>query len=338
MKKAKIINIFSLLFNVAILACFAVGMVKLYSTTHIGAESLKYYTNLTAIVTALASLLMILPNIIGIFQRRNATPRLFYTLRFISAVMSLITFVVVLTVLIPEYGVDVVLLNEKDGTMYFHLILPILTVLSFIFLDIMPTAKFRKTFEPFIATLIYSAVLLVMVIVVHSTKGAQVAKEFAPYRFMWIFRDMDPERFVVNIVTCIVLLLGSYVVSIVVWGLNRIVSYIVIGVSYGDGKVASSEDREIKSNKRLKVSERIRKYIRQSVSLKGENNETSDKVYHISYSNRRKRTWKVKGEGAQRANKIFTTQKEAIDWANELVKKNGGSIRVHSMVGRIRKE
>ncbi|MCH5172127.1 MAG: DUF2188 domain-containing protein [Erysipelotrichales bacterium] len=58
------------------------------------------------------------------------------------------------------------------------------------------------------------------------------------------------------------------------------------------------------------------------------------RVYHISKNDE---NWQVKLAGGEKAIKLFKTQKEAIDYANALVETQGGSIRIHSLKGKIRK-
>ncbi|MCH5180938.1 MAG: DUF2188 domain-containing protein [Erysipelotrichales bacterium] len=58
------------------------------------------------------------------------------------------------------------------------------------------------------------------------------------------------------------------------------------------------------------------------------------RVYHISKNDE---NWQVKLAGGEKAIKLFKTQKEAIDYANSLVETQGGSIRIHSLKGKIRK-
>ena len=58
------------------------------------------------------------------------------------------------------------------------------------------------------------------------------------------------------------------------------------------------------------------------------------RVYHISKNDD---NWQVKLAGGEKAIKLFKTQKEAIDYANSLVETQGGSIRIHSLKGKIRK-
>lgn len=59
------------------------------------------------------------------------------------------------------------------------------------------------------------------------------------------------------------------------------------------------------------------------------------RVYHISRHS--SGAWQVKLASGEKAIKTFSTQKEAIAFARDLVRTQGGSIRVHSLSGSIRK-
>ena len=63
--------------------------------------------------------------------------------------------------------------------------------------------------------------------------------------------------------------------------------------------------------------------------------EEEGKIYHIS-RHPSENKWQVKAEGASRAKKLFLTQGEAITYAKILVKTKGGSIKIHSLNGRVR--
>ena len=60
------------------------------------------------------------------------------------------------------------------------------------------------------------------------------------------------------------------------------------------------------------------------------------RVYHVSHRNDKK--WQVKFANGKKAIKLFDTQAEAIVFAKKLAKAQDGSIRIHSLTGRIRKE
>ena len=59
------------------------------------------------------------------------------------------------------------------------------------------------------------------------------------------------------------------------------------------------------------------------------------KTYHIA--KRADGKWQVKLANGQIAIKLFATQNEAIEYAEKLAKNQDGSIRVHSVKGKIRK-
>lgn len=61
------------------------------------------------------------------------------------------------------------------------------------------------------------------------------------------------------------------------------------------------------------------------------------RTYHISTTKSLLGKWQVKLAGGEKAIKVCATQQEAIDFTRELVKSQGGSIRLHSLDGRIRK-
>lgn len=46
--------------------------------------------------------------------------------------------------------------------------------------------------------------------------------------------------------------------------------------------------------------------------------------------------WSVRRAGASRASKVFSTQKEAIDFARERARSEGGELYIHGSDGRIR--
>jgi len=76
--------------------------------------------------------------------------------------------------------------------------------------------------------------------------------------------------------------------------------------------------------------------VKKRITKKKETKKYKDtaRVYHVS---QHILGWQVKLAKGEKVIKTFKTQKEAIEYAKSLVKTNGGSIRVHSMKGSIRK-
>lgn len=62
-------------------------------------------------------------------------------------------------------------------------------------------------------------------------------------------------------------------------------------------------------------------------------------IYHVTKRENDGREWKVFHQGSEKVIKLFSTQKEALEYANQLAKnKNDGSyVLLHGLDGKIRK-
>ncbi len=76
---------------------------------------------------------------------------------------------------------------------------------------------------------------------------------------------------------------------------------------------------------------------KQAAEDKKNNYEGRARVYHIS-KHQTSGKWQVKLATGKKAIKLFRTQAEAIAYAKELIGTQGGSIRIHSLKGKLRKE
>ena len=74
----------------------------------------------------------------------------------------------------------------------------------------------------------------------------------------------------------------------------------------------------------------------QTILLENEEGKTYAKAFHVSRRPELNK-WQVKATGSDKALKLFNTQKEAIEYANQLAKNQNVSVRVHSKEGKIRK-
>ena len=73
-----------------------------------------------------------------------------------------------------------------------------------------------------------------------------------------------------------------------------------------------------------------------TITLQNEDGKTYAKAFHVSRRPELNK-WQVKATGSDKALKLFNTQKEAIEYANQLAKNQNVSVRVHSKEGKIRK-
>lgn len=112
-----------------------------------------------------------------------------------------------------------------------------------------------------------------------------------------------------------------------------------------EAKEEASEEPEVKEEKEPGIAEKSpakpasneKPKSKRSVNYNPNKYKDGVRVYHISRSKLMSKYWQVKLAGGEKAIKIFPTQAEAITYAKELVRKQGGSIRIHSMKGQLRK-
>jgi len=74
----------------------------------------------------------------------------------------------------------------------------------------------------------------------------------------------------------------------------------------------------------------------QTIMLTNDDGNNYAKAFHVSRRPELNK-WQVKATGSDKALKLFNTQKEAIEYANQLAKNQNVSVRVHSKEGKIRK-
>ena len=86
----------------------------------------------------------------------------------------------------------------------------------------------------------------------------------------------------------------------------------------------------------IKKPARETQTVKKAEILTNEEGKSFAKAYHIS-QRKELNKWQVKGAGSDKALKLFDTQKEAIEYANQLSANNGAAVRVHSRAGKMRK-
>ena len=182
MNESRRISLINMIVSFALIVLEALGIYYFATTSANGFDvmDLRYYTVLTVFVTMLGSALMIWANIISFIKKRDCTPRIFYSIRYLSAVMSLITIVTVAAFLVPQSDLGPkLLISLEEGFVFMHFVCPIVSILQFIGLEIEPKGKFRKTLEPLIATIIYAAAILITIFVKLGKEGANAAASFS---------------------------------------------------------------------------------------------------------------------------------------------------------------
>jgi len=326
MKRVRFYNVLGLLCNIAIMALFTLSCVKIMQYQgEVSYNGFARYDVLASMISVVAATLMIIANIVSIKRGKTSIPRLFSFLLFFAAAFSAIA--LIMNICLPSYnGMTSFkdLFSTDGGNLYFAFLIPVLVILNFLFISIDKQLKFPAVFFPFCGTLIYVLTILVMTVV---TK-----KDISGYPMFHVLPELikDGEDLSKNIIILVLFIVCSFGLSVAMWIINRINHAIIFGVS-----IKEVEQHNEKKPVEAKTTQ-VKNYFKNAVKFNYD--ENSGTVYHISYHNRKLKTWKVKAEEAGRALKVFKTQKEAIEYAKFMVAKNGGSIRIHSMIGRIRKD
>lgn len=322
MKRIRFYNFFGLLNNIAII------ILCILAYNAIAVKSLNYarYDIVATFVAIVAAALMLIANLVSLIRGKTSVPRLFTGIYFIGSVMCSIA--LINNVCFPNFnGIKDIhaLFSVENGVLYYAFLIPLFSIFNFLFIAIDKKIKFGAIFVPFGATIIYIIAMLIH----HGVTGQDIVNyEFLHIIPAWV---KEGESLGKNIVILLILIAVAFGLSLVMWMLNRICHRVIFG------STLEELEEEKKPKEKVGIKQAVTGYLKEAVKFNNPN-ERAGNCYHISYHNKKLKTWKVKGEEAGRALKVFNTQKEAIDYAKKLVAQKGGSIRIHSMVGRIRKD
>lgn len=142
---------------------------KLLTATRI--EAFKFFTVDSNVFVGIAAL------IFAVYEyKKKQIPRFVYLLKYIGTLGVTITFLVTLLYLGPFYGEGLINLY-KDSNFFFHLVIPVLSFISFIFYEKSDKIKFKDTIYSLIPILLYAAFYVINVL----THGS--AREYDFYNF-----------------------------------------------------------------------------------------------------------------------------------------------------------
>ena len=158
-KKLYIANI---IFNSLIVACTIAAIIMMFTSNGGTLQSsswtsLKYFTvdsNILMGVTSAISLFFL------IFKRHNPYPTWVAVIKMIGTTGVSLTFIVVFTYLASIISLAILL---ENANLFMHLIIPVLAIISFIFVEPKVKLKFKYNFFPILPVVIYSLGYLINV-------------------------------------------------------------------------------------------------------------------------------------------------------------------------------
>lgn len=338
--------------NIIVLTVSLIGILMFVFSGEFSVQAFQFFTVISNILVAFAALLIIPFYLVSYLKNKNYLNSVVQTIKLITVVMITITFLMVIIFLAPatpDYG------WFDRYQLFLHMLTPIVTMVSFIFLEYAFKLKFRYTFIPAIVVLAYGTFYIIY------SLNAPIGTDVDWYGFL--FKPGERIAPVHGEVTWLNLIIfaaeslgGAVVFGILFWLLNKIMNLIFIGYTIEETNEAPNEvvkeqeiTEESEVNQPINESssdEVVEEVKEEKPTQTKKNNKTNNgtakykdgaRVYHIARSKFVSKHWQVKLAGGERAIKIFDTQAEAIAFAKELVKTQGGSIRIHSMKGQIRK-
>lgn len=318
----KVRNILSLGFNISAFIASLFGFIIIRESIHV-IDFVKFFTLVTNCLIMVSSLISIGYSVDRLIKKdkEQSLPSAIYVLKLITAVGSMITLITVACYLQHTVYKGMDIHNPLFWNNIFHHYLATgIFTLGFIFFDIDKKYSFKLSFFGILVLIIY------MCYAIPFTNIPSCASWWgeAPYVFMsyetvknWVF--LLVPGFVI----------AGIALSILLWLLNRIVYLIFIGEEVSEEEI--EEDEKKVDSTHVNISEEDQEEVNKVIK----SGYNGPRIYHIS--KRQDKKWQVKFANGQKAIKLFDTQAEAIVFAKKLAKSQEGSIRVHSLKGRIRK-
>ena len=139
------------------------------SVQEVGLKTFRMFTVLSNMFVGVTAAMSIPFAVDGIRQKNYHLPRWIVNLTFSSATCITLTFLITIFVLSPRLGF--VLMMASGSFLFMHTLVPIIAILSFLFINTYHNIKFKTTFYALIPVFAYAVTYLVLVIAVGEENG-----------------------------------------------------------------------------------------------------------------------------------------------------------------------
>ena len=172
----------------------------------------RFFTVDSNIFMGIVALIWCIKEIKILKGKKVSITRIDYLLKLMSTTAVGLTFLVVFLYLGPiaKDGIVSLLMNSN---LFFHLIIPIISIITFVLYEKNSQSSFKDTFYGLIPTMIY-AIYYIINVLVHMENGFVSPK----YDFYWFVQNgVWTAIFVVPIIFIL-----TYMISLIIWKLNKI--------------------------------------------------------------------------------------------------------------------
>ena len=209
-KKSLILNIIIVLLTIFASILMFTGIKithaaePILETTKLG--MFKFFTVDSNIFMGLTSLLFIIKEI-----KSEEITKTMFRLKLMSTTAVSLTFVIVFTYLGP-ISKDGIISLLQNSNLFFHLVIPVLSIITLILFERTNKLKFKDTLYGIIPTIIYATFYLINIII-HIENG----KVSPVYDWYWFVQNGLKTA----IIVAPMIILISYIISLILWKLNR---------------------------------------------------------------------------------------------------------------------
>lgn len=175
-----------------------------------GNEMFRYFTIDSNILMGVCSLIMAIFEAMVLTGRMNILPEYVYIIKLMGTSAVMLTFLVTAFFLVPQFEKPIVLYYNSN--LFFHAVVPVLALISFVFME-NASLGFMSTVYGVLPTVIY-AIYYVNGILKHLDNG-EVDKHYDFYNFTGGKKEMTG-------IAAMVVITIAYLISVLVWFLNKV--------------------------------------------------------------------------------------------------------------------
>jgi uncharacterized membrane protein (DUF2068 family) len=172
-------NTTALALNVVLVVLGIIGFIR--TITGLGYPAWEYYTQLSNYFALISAAIYVVFLIRNIKDKSKEIPKWVSILKYTSTLSLLVTFLVVVFILTPYYGKDIIIWIFFWGSnLFYHTLCPILTFISFTFFESHNIKGLKDNFRAIYFTLIYAAVFITL----------NILKVYeGPYPFLMVYKQ-----------------------------------------------------------------------------------------------------------------------------------------------------
>lgn len=179
--------------------------------TSSGADSLKFYTVLSNIVATFISGAACVRDYLFLKGKKGQFTKKFFALKLAGTTGVALTFLIVIVYLAP-FNADGFFSMFYNSNLFFHLLIPILSIIVFVFFENRSDIDFHYTFVSVIPTLVYGLFYAVNA-ALHTSEG-KIIPEYDWYRFF--YGGVWTAITIYFVILCL-----TYSISFLLWKFNR---------------------------------------------------------------------------------------------------------------------